>query len=91
LRSFASIAPRQSGVFAINSSTGPARVMAAPHSFVYRASAVLAGHGADVIASRRTAIDARVASDELLACARDEHGSQTCPDEGLLLSRSLAQ
>src|SRR5438045_4711592 len=35
LRSFASIAPRQSGVFAINSSTGPARVMSAPHSFVY--------------------------------------------------------
>src|SRR6058998_3770924 len=61
LRSFASIAPRQSRVFAINSSTGPARVMSAPHSFVYRVSAVPAAHGADVIASRRAAIDARVA------------------------------
>src|SRR5438876_5246922 len=60
LRSFASIAPRQSRVFAISSSTGPARVMSAPHSFVYRVSAVPAAHGADVIASRRAAIDARV-------------------------------
>ncbi len=38
LPSFPSIAPRQSGVFAINSSTGPARLMSAPHSFVYRVS-----------------------------------------------------
>src|SRR5438132_6487632 len=30
LRSFASIAPRQSGVFAINSSTGPARDVSLP-------------------------------------------------------------
>src|SRR5437867_3056615 len=65
LRSFASIAPRQSRVFAINSSTGPARLMSAPHSFVYRVSAVPAAHGADVIASRRAAIDARVASDQI--------------------------
>src|SRR5207245_2551327 len=55
LRSFASIAPRQSGVFAINSSTGPARAMSAPDSFVYRVSAVPAAHGADVIASRPAA------------------------------------
>src|SRR5437879_10083060 len=61
LRSFASIAPRQSGVFAINSSTGPDRAMSAAHSFVYRVLAVPAAHGADVIASRRAAIDARVA------------------------------
>src|SRR5437762_9744506 len=86
LRSFASIAPRQSGVFAINSSTGPARVMSAPHSFVYRVSAMPRATGANVIASRRAAIEARVASDELLACARDEHVSPntTCPDEALL-------
>src|SRR5438309_2858831 len=71
LRSFASIAPRQSGVFAISSSTGPARVMSAPHSFVYRVSAVPAAHGADVIASRRAAIDARVASDEIASPARE--------------------
>src|SRR5438093_7886731 len=70
LRSFASLAPRQSGVFAINSATGPARVISAPHSFVYRVSAVPTAHGADVIASRRAAIDARVASDQLLACER---------------------
>src|SRR5439155_21641837 len=84
LRSFASIAPRQSGVFAINSSTGPARVMSAPHSLVYRVSTVPATHGADVIASRRAALDARVASDELLACARDEHGLriQLAPTKG---------
>jgi hypothetical protein len=49
--------------------------MSAPHSFVYRVSAVLAAYGADVIASRRAAIDARVASDELLARASYEHGS----------------
>ena len=30
--------------------------MSAPHSFVYRVSAVPAAHGADVIASRRAAI-----------------------------------
>src|SRR5437773_5450460 len=72
LRSFPSIAPRQSGVFAINSSTGPARVMSAPHSLVYRVSTVPAAHGTGVIASRRAALDARVASDELLARARDE-------------------
>src|SRR5439155_2714520 len=70
-RRFASVAPRQSRVFAINSSTGPARLMSAPHSLVYRVSAIPAAHGTDVIASRRAALDARVASDELLARARD--------------------
>src|SRR5438094_8316988 len=72
LRSFASVAPRQSGVFAINSSTGPGRLMSAPHCFVYRVSTVPAAHGADVIASRRAGLDARVPSDELLARANDE-------------------
>jgi hypothetical protein len=43
--------------------------MSAPHSFVYRVSAVPAAAGADVIASRRAAIDARVAS-EICYCAR---------------------
>src|SRR5436853_182409 len=38
-RVFARFAPRQSRVFAINSSTGPARVMSSPRSFVYRVSA----------------------------------------------------
>src|SRR5438094_9945455 len=64
LRSFASIAPRQSRVFAINSSTGPARVMSAPHSFVYRVSAVSAAHVPEGIASRRWALAARVAVDD---------------------------
>src|SRR5205809_2874627 len=88
LRSFASIAPRQSRVFATNSSTGPARVMSAAHSFVYPVSAVPAAHGADVIASRRAAIYARVASDELLACARDELGLQIqlAPRKGFSVS-----
>ena len=87
------MAPRQSGVFAINSSTGPARVMSAPHSFVYRVSAVPAAHAADVIASRRAAIDARVASDELLACARDEHARriQLAPTKGLLLGHATGK
>src|SRR5207247_11090971 len=57
LRSFPSIAPRQSRVFAINSSTGPPRVMSAPHSFVYRVRAVPAAPGADVIAVRQAAIE----------------------------------